>query len=121
MKRALRASASQHVLPCPQPGMLSLLPAGLSVTKDLDCAWLDFRAVMGQGLLLLLRPSHTLSEDRVWRGLSHLPSTRLEDPRVVLAGASHRVEQRQVTSIPLGPALISHPREWQEMMKQLLL
>ena len=80
MKRALRASASQHVLPCPQPGTLSLLLAGLSVTQDLDGAWLDFRAVMGQGLLLLLRPSHTLSKDRVWRGLSHLPSTSLKTP-----------------------------------------
>ena len=91
---------------CPpmSPGTLSLFPAGLSVTEDLDCAWLDFRAVMGQGLLLLLGPSCTLSADRVCRGLSHLPKTRLAEPRVILAGASHRVEQRQVTSIPLGPA-----------------
>lgn len=100
---SLRASASLCVLPSPQPGTLSLLPAGLIVIEDLACTWLDFRAVTGQGPQLL-GPSHTLSEDRACRGLSHLPSTRLEYPRVVLAGASHRAEQRQVISTPLGPA-----------------
>lgn len=67
------------VLPCPQSGTLSLFPAGLSVTEDLDCAH-DFRAVMGQGLLLLLGPSCTLFSRQGLQRLAHLPKLGLQSP-----------------------------------------
>lgn len=98
---SLHHAVTFHVLPSPQPGMLDLLPAGLSVTKGLASAWLDFRAVMGQGLLLLC-PSHTLSKGRVCRGLSYPLSAQREDLQGFSAGAPNIVEWRQATQLCLA-------------------